>query len=187
MPGNWSAFNDFFCSVTPRPRPGRRLSPRASDAPATGGDLEPDLPYWRGVYEEKVGDCPAGWFPDTYLVFTWNRTDDQIVLRYKLAPRRPDDRTVLKIDEGYVQVDQVGDKRYEVSTVKYLLFDDDRYPSGGQTLARTACQLGWLDYSINQFTSSAADLRAPSKPASGGPPRGPRRPRLRTADRAAAV
>ena len=57
------------------------------------------------------------------------------------------------VDQGYVQVDRVG-PRYVVSTVKYLLFDDAKIPSGGQTLGLTACQLGWLDYSINQFGGS---------------------------------
>ena len=105
------------------------------------------------MYEERVGSCPAGWFPDTFLLFSWRRTPTQIVLRYELAPRRPGDRTVLRVDQGYVQVDRVG-PRYVVSTVKYLLFDDARIPSGGQTLGLTACQLGWLDYSINQFGGS---------------------------------
>jgi hypothetical protein len=146
LPDNWSKYNDFFCSLTRRPDrdPGpqeAREQPRA------------DLPSWRAVYEERVGSCPAGWFPDTFLLFSWRRTPTQIVLRYELAPRRPGDRTVLRVDQGYVQVDRVG-PRYVVSTVKYLLFDDARIPSGGQTLGLTACQLGWLDYSINQFGGS---------------------------------
>jgi hypothetical protein len=109
------------------------------------------------VYEERVGRCPDGWFPDTYLLFTWSKSPQQVILRYQLAPRRRDDRTVLRIDEGYIQVDRVG-PCYEVSTLKYLLFDDDFVGGGGQTLGQAACQLGWLDYSINQFTDCARGL-----------------------------
>jgi hypothetical protein len=148
MPDNWSKYNDFFCSVTPRPDRDAEAKPPAND-----GKLTSDLERWRGVYEERVGSCPTGWFPDTFLLFTWRRTANQIILRYELGPRRPGDRTVLRVDQGYVQVDRVG-PRYVVSTVKYLLFDDARIPSGGQTLGLTACQLGWLDYSINQFGGS---------------------------------
>jgi hypothetical protein len=42
--------------------------------------------------------------------------------------------------------------------VKYLLFDDKVIPGGGQTLGQSACQLGWLDCSVNQFTDCAASL-----------------------------
>lgn len=160
LPDNWPRRNEFFCSLTRRADRDAGCSP-----PATGGDLRVERPSWRGVYEERVGTCPDGWFPDTNLLFTWTRTPQQIILRYELAPRRSGDRTVLRIDEGYIQVDRVG-PCYEVSTVKYLLFDDTYLDGGGQTLAQAACQLGWLDYSINQFTdcarSPAATGRVPA-------------------------
>ena len=142
LPDNWSRCNDFFCSLTRRADRDTGCSP-----PATGGDLRIDKPSWRGVYEERVGTCPDGWFPDTYLLFTWTKTPQQIILRYELAPGRSGDNTVLRIDEGYIQVDRVG-PCYEVSTLKYLLFDDTYLDGGGQTLAQAACQLGWLDYSM---------------------------------------
>ena len=154
LPDNWQRCNDFFCSLRRRADRDAGCSP-----PATGGDLRVDGPGWRGVYEERVGTCPDGWFPDTYLLFTWSKTPQQIILRYELAPRRSGDRTVLRIDEGYIQVDRVG-PCYEVSTVKYLLFDDRYLNGGGQTLAQSACQLGWLDYSVNQFTACARGLGA---------------------------
>jgi hypothetical protein len=58
-----------------------------------------------------------------------------------------------------------------VSTVKYLLFDDRFIPGGGQTLGQSACQLGWLDCSINQFTDCAAGVTTQSAPgtATGRP------------------
>jgi hypothetical protein len=151
LPDNWSRCNDFFCSLT-------RAPDRDTGCPgATGGNLTATAPHWRGVYEERVGDCPEGWFPDTYLLFTWDLAEHQLILRYELAPnRRRGDHTVLRIDQGYIQVDEL-DGSYEVSTVKYLLFDDDYIPSGGQTLGQSACQLGWLDYSINQFTDDCAN------------------------------
>jgi hypothetical protein len=124
------------------------------------------------VYEERVGYCPRGWFPDTYLLFTWEMSAQQIILRYELAPnRRAADQTVLKIDEGYVQVDQLSDG-YEVSTLKYLLFDDRYVPGGGQTLGRWACQLGWLDYSINQFTDCVRQSEVTTDTSSGRPSAG---------------
>lgn len=151
LPQNWSQCNDFFCDLIRVPE--RDLGCVAT----TGGDLSAGTPYWRGVYEERVGTCPAGWFPDTFLLFTWDCSERQLILSYELAPRRGNDRTVLKIDQGYVQVDRLIDT-YEVSTVKYLLFDDDFIPGGGQTLGQAACQLGWLDYSLNQFSACAETL-----------------------------
>jgi hypothetical protein len=149
VPENWKQCNDFFCDLIPLP--GRHCPG------ATGGQLTAASAYWRGVYEERVGECPAGWFPDTFLAFTWERSDRQLILRYELAPRRPGDRTVLKIDQGYIQIDRLPGA-YLVSTVKYLLFDDKVIPGGGQTLGQSACQLGWLDCSVNQFTDCAASL-----------------------------
>ena len=154
LPQNWKQCNDFFCDLIALP--GRRCPG------ATGGDLTVSSAYWRGVYEERVGECPAGWFPDTFLAFTWERSDRQLILRYELAPRRPGDETVLKIDQGYIQVDSLPGE-YLVSTVKYLLFDDRFIPGGGQTLGQSACQLGWLDCSINQFTDCAAAVTAASE------------------------
>jgi hypothetical protein len=145
LPDNWKTCNDFFCDLV-------RTPDRDASCPgSTGGQLVPTSSHWRGVYEERVGECPRGWFPDTYLLFTWDRTLNQIILRYELGPRRREDRTVLKVDQGYIQVDRLPDT-YQVSTVKYLLFDDQFIPGGGQILGSAACQLGWLDYSVNQFT-----------------------------------
>jgi hypothetical protein len=162
VPDNWKHCNDFFCDLIRRPE-------RDAGCPgATGGDLTASVDHWRGVYEERVGDCPGGWFPDTFLLFTWARTERQLILGYELAPRRRRDRTVLRVDQGYIQVDRLPDV-YQVSTLKYLLFDDRRISGGGQTLAQAACQLGWLDCSINQFTVCAADLDPgliPAVPAS---------------------
>jgi hypothetical protein len=161
VPDNWSVCNDFFCSL-------QRLPERdATCPPTTGGNLRPVAGDWRGVYEERVGSCPSGWFPDTFLVFTWSMSDRQIILRYELTPRQPGDRTVLRIDQGYLQVDRVG-AGYEVSTVKYLLFDEEFIPGGGQTLGQSACQLGWLDYSINQFTACADNAVLPFAGDGGG-------------------
>jgi hypothetical protein len=152
MPDNWSHCNDFFCSLTRRDDLNAECLP-----PASGGEFTVETIDWRGVYQEKVGSCPEGWFPDTFLLFTWLRSDTQLVMRYQLAPRGLHKRGVLDIDEGYLQVDAFED-RFEVSTVKYLLFDDEFIAGGGQTLGRAACQLGWLDYSINQFTACAQEL-----------------------------
>ena len=160
MPDNWSECNDFFCSVTRSPDRDAGCSP-----PATGGNLAMDTAQWRGVYDEKVGSCPNGWFPDTFLTFTWYRSDQQLILWYDLGPSTR--RTVLRIDQGYIQVDAVGPSTYQVSTVKYLLFDDKFIPNGGQTLGQSAFQLGWLDYSINQFTDCADRLSENETHASG--------------------
>ena len=153
LPANWKHCNDFFCDLI-------RVPGRDRDCQGTtGGELSATSPAWSGVYEERVGSCPLGWFPDTYLQFTWERSQRQLILGYQLAPRRPGDETVLRIDQGYIQIDRLSD-RYEVSTVKYLLFDDERIAGGGQTLGLAACELGWLDYSVNQFTACAEDLAA---------------------------
>ncbi len=163
LPQNWRSCNDFFCDLT-------RVAERDAGCPGvTGGDLAPATTHWRGVYEERVGSCPDGWFPDTYLLFTWDRSPHQLILRYELAPRRKSDRTVLKIDQGYIQVDRLSDT-YQVSTVKYLLFDDKSIPGGGQSLAQTACSLGWLDYSVNQFTVCAQELESKTGTASDSQP-----------------
>jgi hypothetical protein len=165
LPQNWKYCNDFFCDLT-------RVEQRdAGCAGVTHGDLSATATHWRGVYEERVGSCPAGWFPDTYLLFTWDRSAHQLILRYELAPRRKNDKTVLKIDQGYIQVDRLSDT-YQVSTVKYLLFDDRSIPGGGQSLAQTACPLGWLDYSINQFTVCAQNLASSVTTAPAQPPAG---------------
>jgi hypothetical protein len=158
VPENWKHCNDFFCDLI-------RVPGRDQDCPgATGGDLTASTTSWRGVYEERVGGCPGGWFPDTFLTFTWECSDRLLILRYELAPRRSGDDTVLRIDQGYIQVDRLPGE-YLVSTVKYLLFDDAFIPGGGQTLGQAACQLGWLDCSVNQFTDCAASLSA--RPESG--------------------
>jgi hypothetical protein len=166
VPDNWKHCNDFFCDLIRRPE-------RDAGCPgATGGDLTASVDHWRGVYEERVGDCPGGWFPDTFLLFTWARTERQLILGYELAPRRRRDRTVLRVDQGYIQVDRLPDV-YQVSTLKYLLFDDRRISGGGQTLAQAACQLGWLDCSINQFTVCATDLASSGRtPTVTAPPGG---------------
>jgi hypothetical protein len=151
LPDNWKTCNDFFCDLF-------RAADRDGDCPGTtGGDLLPSATRWRGVYQERVGGCPEGWFPDTYLLFSWRRSQDRIILRYELAPSRTSDKTVLKIDQGYIQIDRLPET-YQVSTLKNLLFDDRRMPGGGQTLASMACELGWLDYAINQFTVCAGGL-----------------------------
>jgi hypothetical protein len=165
VPDNWKHCNDFFCDLI-------RVPERDAGCPgATGGDLVASVDHWRGVYEERVGNCPGGWFPDTFLLFTWARTERQLILSYELAPRRRRDRTVLRVDQGYIQVDRLPDV-YQVSTVKYLLFDDRSIPGGGQTLAAAACQLGWLDCSINQFTACARDLASALTPVVTAPPVG---------------
>lgn len=155
LPHNWPRCNDFFCTLI-------RTPDRDAALPGTtGGDPLDNSTHWRGVYEERVGTCPAGWFPDTFLIFGWDLSENQLVLRYQLAPRRAGDRTVLRIDEGYIQVDVLPDS-YEVSTLKYLLFDEKFIPGGGQTLGAAACELGWLDHAINQFTCADAPSPHPS-------------------------
>lgn len=166
LPHNWRNYSDFFCSLSP-------AVDRNRDVPgATGGDLSDDKRHWCGVYQEKVGGCPGGWFPDTFLIFTWDYYPPAgLVLRYELAPRRANDRTVLRIDEGYIQVNRLTDG-YEVSTIKYLLFDDKFISGGGQTLAAMAPQIGWLDQSIHQFGLGAdppdGDERSGQSPDSSG-------------------
>ncbi|MGH3874033.1 MAG: hypothetical protein ACRDSR_21455 [Pseudonocardiaceae bacterium] len=161
LPQNWPYCNDFFCDLTPQ-------SDRDLYCPgATGGNLAGNNTHWRGVYEERVGSCPTGWFPDTFLIFTWDLSEHQLILRYELQPRRAGDRTVLRIDEGYLQVDRLADG-YEVTTLKYLLFDDTVIPGGGQTLGMAAFQMGWLDYAISQFTTCANTI--PGTPPTGTAP-----------------
>ncbi|HKR52545.1 MAG TPA: hypothetical protein VJT72_23800 [Pseudonocardiaceae bacterium] len=163
LPQNWKHCNNFFCELTPR-------SDRDLYCPgATGGDLATGTTHWRGVYEERVGTCPVGWFPDTFLIFTWDLSEHQLILRYELQPRRANDRTVLKIDEGYIQIDRLPD-RYEVTTLKYLLFDDNFIPGGGQTLGQSACALGWLDYAISWFTACADTIPSTFTVAAETPP-----------------
>src|SRR6266536_2269640 len=95
LPQNWKKCNDFFCDLT-------RVAERDADCPGfTGGSLSPAATHWRGVYEERVGSCPRGWFPDTYLLFTWDRSVHQLILRYELAPRRKNDKTVLKVARAW--------------------------------------------------------------------------------------
>lgn len=146
LPHNWPRCGDFFCDLSRTPDRDRDV------LGATDGDLSPTATHWRGVYQERVGGCSSGgWFPDTFLVFTWDYyPPNQLILRYELAPKRTNDRTRLKIDEGYIQVNRLHDG-YEVSTLKYLLFDDKFISGGGQTIAGIAPQIGWLDQSINQF------------------------------------
>lgn len=166
LPHNWPVCGDFFCELS-------RAADRDSEAGATGGELSIDTPHWSGVYLERVGGCPNGWFPDTFLRFAWDRHPDQLILRYKLPPRRDDDRTVLSIDEGYIQVNRLH-HGYEVSTLKYLLFDDRFISGGGQIIAALAPQFGWLDYSINQFGLCAVNNLPPPTtsrtPSAEGPP-----------------
>lgn len=170
LPHNWRRYSDFFCSLD-------RAVDRDRDVPgATEGDLSVDKRRWRGVYQEKVGGCPGGWFPDTFLIFTWDYYPPAgLILRYQLAPRRANDRTVLRIDDGYIQVNRLTDG-YEVSTLKYLLFDDKFISGGGQALAAMAPQIGWLDQSIHQFGLGAQapdnDERSGQSPGSSG--EGPR-------------
>jgi hypothetical protein len=153
MPYNWPSFNKFFCSLTRRADLDSSCFTPARRAP----ELTPDLQSWHGVYEERVAKCDEGAFPDTFLLFNWLRRPGHLVLRYELNPQT--DRTVLRVDQGYIQIDEVGSS-YHVSTIKHLLFDDEDRAPGGQTMGLYACQLGWLDCSITQFTKAAADARA---------------------------
>jgi hypothetical protein len=166
MPNNWRSCNNFFCSLTHCPD-------RDRDCPGTtpGTPPQPAVPYWRTVFEEKVLVCPNGVFPDTFLLFTWTRRPRQLILEYELArPPRPGDRTVLTVDQGFLQVDKLT-RTYSVRTVKKLLFDDAFLPSGGQTLARYGCELGWLDYSITQFTACGRQFPpVPPEPKRPGQP-----------------
>lgn len=155
MPPNWGSCNDFFCSLTHLPERNAECPPTGADPPRSDAD------DWRTVYEEKVLVCPDGAFPDTFLLFTWSRTPRQVVLQYELAPRRQGEQPRLRIDEGSIQIDTLPTS-YCVTTTKLLLFDDDLVASGGQTLGRYACELGWLDHSIAMFTGCADDL--PNEP-----------------------
>ena len=158
LPQNWHLFNTFFCGLTPVPDRDRdHLPPDHVPVPATANARS-----WRHVFLERVGGCPGGWFPDTFLLFTWARSENQLILYYELANRRPGDLTQLKIDEGFVQIDQLPG-RYAVTALKNLLFDDERVPSGGQFLAKYAFELGWLDHALNWFSIDARpDGEAPA-------------------------
>jgi hypothetical protein len=162
MPPNWHSCNNFFCSLDHCPD-------RDHDCPGStpGTPPRPGADYWRTVFEEKVLLCPDGVFPDTFLLFTWTRRPSQLILEYELVPRRPGDRTVLTLDQGYLQVDKLS-TTYSVTTVKKLLFDHAFLPSGGQTLAEYACEIGWLDYSITQFTECGKQFPPVPHPRRGG-------------------
>jgi hypothetical protein len=154
MPDNWRTCNDFFCSVTYLPDRSMAVTGAAL------GPLTHTSTTWRGVYEEKVMTCPEGAFPHTFLDFEWKRQDDErLVLTYRLAAGL-EDACVLKIDQGHLMVTFVGNE-ITVQTRKLLLFDDRKRPPGGQTLGRYACRLGWLDYSIAQFTGCATTIPRP--------------------------
>jgi hypothetical protein len=151
MPDNWRMCNDFFCSVTYAPD--RSLAVTG----AALGPLTHTSTTWRGVYEEKVMTCPQGAFPHTFLDFEWKRQDNErLVLTYRLAAGL-EEACDLKIDQGHIMVTFVGNA-ITVQTRKLLLFDDRKRPPGGQTLGRYACRLGWLDYSIAQFTGCATTI-----------------------------
>lgn len=152
LPQNWPLVNSFFCSLT-------QITDGDFRAPGIIGTLPTAaMPSWRAVFQECVGDCPSDWFPNTFLVFTWERSESQLVLTYDLArPLPPDAR--ITIDEGYIQIDQLAD-RYEVTTVKHILFRDPPFPGGGQALAEFAPTFGWLDHAINWFSDSPSGSAA---------------------------
>jgi|SRR5215217_4949669 len=163
MPEHWSDCNDFFCSVHYAPDRSKTTpgsSPEALTARST---------TWRGVYEEKVMTCPDGAFPNTFLQFDWNRNgNDELVLIYRLAPGL-EGACDLEIDQGHITVTFV-DGEIIVRTRKWLLFDDRRRRAGGQTLGLYACRLGWVDYSIAQFSGCAQKLPKPfGKPGQADP------------------
>ena len=144
MPANWSSCNDFFCSLVRCPdldaaNPGTTPDP-PSPKPPTGAPSS----------KRRSGNVPDGWFPQTFLLFGWDRIDGQFSLRYELA--LPPGATVLARDEGFVQVTQLSEE-YHVSTQKDLLFKDGY--GGGHTLGQYACKIGWMDYSIDMFTGCA--------------------------------
>jgi hypothetical protein len=151
MPSNWPVCNDFFIALTRRPE-------RDIDCPGTtGGDPKPTRDFWCNIYEEQVGEPQHIWFPDTYLLFTWDwpvaqpPAVPQLTLRYELAPSRPGETPKLRVDEGFIEITEYDlTDTYVVRTRKTLLLDQ-----GGQTLAKYACDVGWLDMSITQFTSCA--------------------------------
>jgi protein involved in ribonucleotide reduction len=154
IPTSWPACNDFFRAVVQTPE-------RDGECPGTTpGAPRSSLDFWCNVFKETVGtDLSPDWFPDTYLLFTWNRhaVSKDLILRYQLAPKRPGDRTVLHVDEGFIQVNEFS-TGFEVHTQKKLLFNDNFLPSGGQALARHACVIGWMDHSLVQFTTCAERL-----------------------------
>jgi hypothetical protein len=162
MPGNWSRCNDFFCSVIYAAE--RSLLRDGTAAPPPSSVLE----SWRGVFEERVLRCPEGAFPHTFLDFEWRRREAQLVVTYKLA-LGAEDACDLSIDQGHIMVSMLDDV-IRVQTRKWLLFDDRRRPSGGQTLAMYACRLGWMDYSITQFTECARKTQR-FAPIHGAPPK----------------
>ena len=154
MPENWRTCNDFFCSVAYDPDRSLEVTGAAL------GPLRHIDATWRGVYEEKVMRCPEGSFPHTFLDFEWKRLGkERLVLTYRLAAGL-EDACDLKIDQGHIMVSFVGDE-ITVQTRKLLLFDDRNRPPGGQTLGLYACRLGWLDYSIAQFTGCATTIPRP--------------------------
>jgi hypothetical protein len=155
VPDRWSAYNHFFCSMGLTNRDEHLAPGQTLVTPS------PDAPSWQRVYLEKVGSCPQGWFPDTFLLFTWSRAAAQLVCYYELARRRPGDRTQLTIDEGYIQIDQLPG-RYVVTALKTVLFDDERVGSGGQMLAEFAFVLGWMDHAISWFSDDAANVNDPA-------------------------
>jgi hypothetical protein len=170
LPQNWPSCNDFFISLTPRPDLDARWPA------ATAGELTPGSRWWCGVLEERVGGRPDGWFPDTRLRICWDRqARDKILVTYDLLEPIPGERTVLKVDQGVLEVHKRSD-RYIVTTLKHLLFDPQNLPQGGQALGSLACELGWLDYSLNMFTDCARELSRTSPVQSAPQEPGPGRP-----------
>ena len=153
LPENWAACNDFFCSLVPCPDRDIDCGITTSATPqAAASD-------WSAVFQERVLRCPDGAFPDTFLLMTWTRGTDELILQYRLVPRRrPGDRTVLAIDQGFIQVERLS-TTYRVTTQKNLLFDDDRLPSGGRRSPRTpAGSAGWTTRSPNSLTAPGTFL-----------------------------
>jgi hypothetical protein len=163
MPERWSNCNDFFCSVVYAAERSRLRDGTTAPVPAAASES------WRGVYEERVLRCPDGAFPNTFLDFEWRRRPSQLVVTYRLALGL-EEACDLKIDQGHIMVSFLG-TQIRVQTRKWLLFDDRRRPSGGQTLALYACRLGWMDYSITQFTTCAKQKSLLSLPTHGAPAR----------------
>ena len=149
LPQCWPRYNSFFCEMT------QINEFNARNPGVIDGNPLSALTSWRAVFHECVGGPPgsqADWFPGTFLLFDWELSNSQLALSYELAqPQRPD--ALVKIDEGYIQIDQLAD-RYAVSTVKQLLLSRDRFPDGGQTLAEYGPMFGWLDHALAWFTAT---------------------------------
>ncbi len=161
-PTTWPERHSFWCSMTPAPAcqagsEAQRLMAEMASVESIGvaaGVQYGQVLTTQRVFDEQVGDCPAGSYPNTILLFTDSRVlangsptppgqlpEGTYCLEYRLVPGWSE---LLELDDGTIQVHVAGED-VQITITKILFFTETDHTSQVEAMAEYACVSGWAE------------------------------------------